>query len=110
MLVSDILQMRQSEGNKTAKRLSPTWLAQVRGLCKTIEVPASGTVARLARILSSLLLKTASNYAARSRLPCAKTHTFELRYTCSIAASPAARQRYVYGTRAWAPWQRESYR
>ncbi len=65
MLVSDIPQMRQSEGNKTAKRFSPTWLAQVRGLCKTIEVPASGTVARLARILSSLLLKTASNYAAR---------------------------------------------
>src|SRR4030081_1672543 len=60
MLVSDTPQMRQSEGNSTVKRLSAAWVAQARGLCKTIEVPASGTDSRLARILSSLLLKTAS--------------------------------------------------
>src|SRR4030088_3592491 len=60
MLVSDAPQMRQSEGNSTAKRLAAAWLGQARGLCKTIKAPTSGTESPLARILSSLLLKTAS--------------------------------------------------
>src|SRR3981081_41939 len=68
MLVSDTPQMRQSEGNSTVKRLSAAWVAQARGLCKTIEVPASGPDSRLARILSSLLLKTAP--IAPHRLDC----------------------------------------
>lgn len=59
--------MRQSEGNKTAKRLSAIWLVQpglvqprVPLLAEAIEGPATPALAWLARILSSLLLKTAS--------------------------------------------------
>jgi len=62
--------MRQSEGNKTVKRLSAIWLVQAglvqpwsigeRPLSEAIEGPATAALAWLARILSSLLLKTAS--------------------------------------------------
>src|ERR1700704_343813 len=60
IFLSDTPQIRQSEGNRTAKRLAAAWVAQVRGLCKTIGATAAGTVAWPARVLSSLLLKTAS--------------------------------------------------
>jgi hypothetical protein len=63
--------MRQLEGKETEKRLSATrvaqaWLARVRppageGSCETIERPATATLAWLARIRSSILLKTASS-------------------------------------------------
>jgi hypothetical protein len=63
-------QMRQSEGNRTAKRLSAIWPVQLRSigtrrfwtrvLSEAIEGPATPALAWLARILSSLLLKTAS--------------------------------------------------
>jgi len=64
-------QMRQSEGNRTEKRLSAAWLAQDDGLRKTTGCCASLSLAvlalavlalaLLARIWSSLLLKTASS-------------------------------------------------
>jgi hypothetical protein len=58
--------MRQSEGKKTEKRLSTTRVAQTRPrvgqvCCGTIECPTTAILARLARIRSSLLLKTASS-------------------------------------------------
>src|SRR6267154_2824613 len=58
-------QMRQSEGNKTAKRLSAIWPAQPRpAWAMPVRTPtgrpADAALAWLARILSSLLLKTAS--------------------------------------------------
>jgi len=88
MLVRDAPQMRQSEGNSTAKRLAAAWLAQARGLCKTIEAPTSGTESRLARILSSLLLKTASLTLTLAPRPCGQISTrFGLRLQSSIAAS-----------------------
>ena len=55
--------MRQSEGNKTAKRLSATFRVQDRtgSTCvQAKEGPATAAVGWLARVLSSLLLKTAS--------------------------------------------------
>jgi hypothetical protein len=72
--------MRQSEGNRTAKRLSAIWPVQPRStqlrpiptrlvwvrlvwiwlVPEAIEGPATPALAWLARILSSLLLKTAS--------------------------------------------------
>lgn len=56
--------MRQSEGNRTEKRLSAARLAQDvfrdGGLSGTIECLATAMVAWPARIRSSLLLKTAS--------------------------------------------------
>src|SRR5271155_1797305 len=68
ILIRGVPQMRQSEGNRTAKRLSAIWGSQPRGLpplstlllAEAIEGPATPAVAWLARILSSLLLKTAS--------------------------------------------------
>ena len=65
--------MRQSAGNKTAKILSAARPAHGRGLCGTafgaIKGPATTTLAWLARIRSSLLLKTASLRAALG-VPC----------------------------------------
>lgn len=71
--MSGVSQMRQSEGNKTAKRLSAIWVVQcslierlrapplwIPPLAEAIEGPATAALAWLARILSSLLLKTAS--------------------------------------------------
>jgi len=57
--------MRQSEGNKTVKRLSAIAPDQMRftlseSVSEAIEGPATPALAWLARILSSLLLKTAS--------------------------------------------------
>ena len=57
--------MRQSEGNKTAKRLSAIWPPQPRLTCTWPVREATGGLATaalawLARYLSSLLLKTAS--------------------------------------------------
>lgn len=57
--------MRQSEGNKTAKRLLAIWpvqpaAAQPRPVGDARESPATASLAWPARILSSLLLKTAS--------------------------------------------------
>jgi len=80
--------MRQSEGNKTAKRLSaicpvqlPTDFGRSVGVPpvrEAIEGRATAALAWLARILSSLLLKTASvlpaeilNGRATLRLPAA---------------------------------------
>ncbi len=89
--------MRQSEGNRTVKRLSATRLAQEllseETFCGTIECLATAMVAWPARIRSPVLLKTAS-LIPRTRLhprpislnalPC---------YFCSIATNNAARQR-----------------
>jgi hypothetical protein len=61
--------MRQSAGNKTAKRLSAARPAQVGVLRGTIDSPAPATLPWLARIRSSLLLKTASLRAAPGTLP-----------------------------------------
>ena len=57
--------MRQSEGNKTVKRLSAICRAQRRpnrtpSMREAIQGLATAALAWLARILSSLLLKTAS--------------------------------------------------
>jgi hypothetical protein len=64
--------MRQSEGNKTAKRLSASWpeirLAHGVPICGAIELPATAALAWAARILSPLLLKTASLVPARNSL------------------------------------------
>ena len=62
--------MRQSEGNKTVKRLSAICLAQrlptrAALMREAIERLAPAALAWLARILSSLLLKTASVLPAR---------------------------------------------
>src|SRR5579864_1448473 len=57
-------QMRQSEGKKTEKRLSAIRRGQAppdEAPCETMECPATATLAWLARIRSSLLLKTASS-------------------------------------------------
>jgi len=55
--------MRQSEGKKTQKRPLAIGRVQVRAdrTCETMECPATPTLAWLARIRSSLLLKTASS-------------------------------------------------
>jgi hypothetical protein len=60
--------MRQSEGNKTAKRLSAIWLVQPRLAPEAIEGPATPALAWLARILSPVLLKTASVFPASFQL------------------------------------------
>jgi hypothetical protein len=57
--------MRQSEGNRTANKLSAIWLFQPLPVLtwaapEAIETLASAALAWLARILSSVLLKTAS--------------------------------------------------
>lgn len=62
--------MGQSEGNRTAKRLSAIWPVQLEAtrtrlvwiglLPEAIEGPATAALAWLARVLSPLLLKTAS--------------------------------------------------
>jgi hypothetical protein len=88
-------QIRQSEGNKTAKRLSAmrlvqTWRKTARP--EAIEGPATAALAWLARILSPLLLKTASVLPAGililgGRLARLPTHK-------SITAAAPARQRY----------------
>jgi hypothetical protein len=62
-------QMRQSEGNKTAKRLAAILLVQRRSarifsVPEAIEGPATAALALLARVLSPLLLKTASVWPA----------------------------------------------
>ena len=54
-------QIRQSAGNRTAKRLSAARLAQVEVLRGTTDSPAPATLLCLARIRSSILLKTASS-------------------------------------------------
>jgi hypothetical protein len=91
--------MRQSEGNKTAKRLSAIWLEALvnsevsnhRGLVReAIERPATAALAWAARIRSPLLLKTASLMPAKTPpggrdFPCLAT---------SIAAFGPARQRF----------------
>jgi len=83
MRISGVPQMRQSEGNKTAKRLSATRLVQTRSIqlrpmrtsplwiglvAEAIEGPATAALAWLARILSPLLLKTASVMPAGLKL------------------------------------------
>lgn len=62
MLTKGVPQMRQSEGNKTVKRLSAMRPVQRRtpSVQEAIERLATIALAWLARILSSLLLKTAS--------------------------------------------------
>lgn len=58
--------MRQSDGNKTEKTLAAARLSQGRltdeeECGRTLECPANPTLASLARIRSSVLLKTASS-------------------------------------------------
>jgi hypothetical protein len=70
MFTRGVPQMRQSEGNKTAKRLSAIWPLQprpagTRCAAEAIEGLATAALAWLARILSPLLLKTASALPAR---------------------------------------------
>ena len=65
MFTKGVPQMRQSEGNKTVKRLSAIRSVQPRSrrtspMREAIEGLATAALAWLARILSSLLLKTAS--------------------------------------------------
>jgi hypothetical protein len=52
--------MRQSEGNNTAKRLSAICPVQLRLVAEAIEGLVTAALAWLARILSPVLLKTAS--------------------------------------------------
>src|SRR5580704_2940854 len=76
ILTNGVPQMRQSEGNKTAKRLSAIWRPQPRPTWtspigfwlapEAIEGLATAALAWLARILSPLLLKTASALPARN--------------------------------------------
>lgn len=66
--------MRQSEGNRTEKRLSAARVAQIRpmgGLRETILGPATAVLPWLARVRSSssLLLKTASSRSRWQRTP-----------------------------------------
>ena len=102
-------QMRQSDGNKTEKRLSVKRLTQGRSIDvaladtalaqgrsgadevsrETIECPATAALAWLARIRSSLLLKTASFVTPRT--PTRRGQSFS--NACSIAAMTVARQR-----------------
>ncbi len=72
MLVRGIPQMRHSEGNRTVKRPSAARFAHPRPrgdetALQTTEGPTTAMVAWLARIRSSLLLKTASSFAAKAR-------------------------------------------
>lgn len=60
--------MRQSAGNRTAKRPLAARLAQAEVLRGTTDSPAPATLPWLARIRSSLLLKTASLRAAPGQL------------------------------------------
>jgi hypothetical protein len=76
ILIRGSPQTRQSDGNKTAKRLSAIWevqlrSAQLRSVCvwlaaEAIEGLVPAPLAWLARILSSLLLKTASVWPANN--------------------------------------------
>ena len=111
-------QMRQSEGNKTEKRLSATWPDQNRPaqkrwpiranerpctFMKTIECPATAMLAWLARIRSSLLLKTASSFIPAQKCAaanlcctpaaalCCNSDRDPSRNPSSIAATAAAR-------------------
>gem|GEM_PF-4045419 len=61
--------MRQSEGKKTVNRLSANRRGQAlpEAPCETMECPATATLAWLARIRSSLLLKTASSIPQTKR-------------------------------------------
>jgi hypothetical protein len=99
--------MRQSEGNKTAKRLSAIWRVQTRptqarlAWTSPIRIPlapeaieglATAALAWLARVLSPLLLKTASVWPAEN-----PSWAGDCPITClnsSIAAAGSARQRY----------------
>ncbi len=91
--------MRQSEGNKTAKRLSairPATLAP-----EAIEGPATAGLAWLARILPSVLLKTASVFPAEI-FPGRATP--RLAAQKSITAAGSARQRYGWtASPVWVP-------
>jgi len=79
--------MRQSDGTRTEKRLSAARFSQIRPgaddlfrnnrFRETIGGLTTPTVARPARIRSSLLLKTASSLF-RGRNPAAATHSYVL--------------------------------
>jgi hypothetical protein len=91
MFTSGAPQMRQSDGNKTAKRLSAIWRVQRRPVREAIEGPATAALTWLARILSPVLLKTASvlpagnlSWAGDSSIACLHS---------SITAAGSARQR-----------------
>ncbi len=107
ILTSGVSQMRQLEGNNTAKRLSATSRAQARLMLPApISLRSSGAsplreaIGRLttaawvwlARILSSLLLKTASVLPARNRSGAGGVAIARL--FRSIASAHPARQRY----------------
>jgi hypothetical protein len=83
--------MRQLEGNKTVKRLSmvlPATLPLIHepALSETIDSLTAGTLAWLARIRSSLLLKTASFELRAKKIWPQALHS-------SIAANSSAMQR-----------------
>jgi hypothetical protein len=65
ILISASPQMRQSEGNSTVKRLPAKRPAQECLRAEAIEFPDASPMIWLARIESSLLLKTASFVLAR---------------------------------------------
>src|SRR4051794_13256347 len=87
-------QRRQSEGNRTEKRLSAARIAQVWTAwedisCEAVDTLFASTAAPPARIRSSLLLKTASS-PPRKRMRAAAD---VLCYQCSISARDLSRQR-----------------
>src|SRR5580700_623846 len=94
-------QTRQSEGNKTANRLSAicavhpwplrTRLTDISPAREAIEGLATAALAWLARILSQLLLKTASVLPAKNPFG---GPLCDCLLTSSIAATGLARQRY----------------
>ncbi len=107
ILSSGVSQMRQLEGNNTAKRLSATSRAQARlmlpapislrssgasSLREAIGVLTTAAWVWLARILSPLLLKTASVLPARNRS--AAGGVAIARLISSITSAHPARQRY----------------
>jgi hypothetical protein len=91
--------MRQSEGNKTAKRLSAIWLVQPRlaptlSVREAIEGPATAALAWLARILSPLLLKTASVLPAGNLSWAGDSAIAYLHSSITVVGS--AKQRYAW--------------
>jgi hypothetical protein len=102
MLTRGVPQIRQSEGNRTAKRLSAIWPVQLRStqlrstqprstptppVREAIEGLATGALAWLARILSPLLLKTASVLPAEN-ISWAGDSAIACLYSSITAAAP----------------------
>src|ERR1700691_2356674 len=97
-------QRRQSEGNRTEKRLSATWVVRIRfhqdggrtgpggadeDARETIEGPKTAALAWLARIRSSLLLKTASSSSPRLFAEIPRTKICHGNLSTNLASYPA---------------------